>query len=215
MIVKVAARDSLLSKMQVKEFQEIACRYFPDLMIEPIWMKTFGDLHHEISLRDCKYDDFFTREVDDAVLKSRADIAIHSAKDLPNDLDPNLEIFLLTKGIDPRDSLVIKEGYLIQTIPKNGIILASSDRRAAMIQVIRSDLVFQDVRGTIHERIAQLNQENVYGVVVAEAAIIRLNLQSMNRVILDFPTHPMQGKLAIVGKKENSPLKQLFSQIDA
>lgn len=215
MSLKVAARDSKLSKMQVKEFEEIFLKKFPDYTIEPLWLKTFGDLHQEISLRDCQYDDFFTKEVDEAILRNLADIALHSAKDLPDKIHPDLEIYLMTKGKDPRDSLVLKEGYTIDNIPKNAVILASSERRASMIASIRKDLVFQDVRGTIEDRISKLNQEKIYGVVVAEAAIIRLNLQSINRLILDFPTHPLQGRLAIVGKKGNAKLKQVFSQIDA
>lgn len=215
MILRVAARDSILSKMQVKEIEEIVTSHFPEIIIEPVWLKTFGDLHKEISLRKCKYDDFFTREVDEAILKNVADIAVHSAKDLPLNINPSLEIFLLTKGKDPRDSLVLKEGYSIESIPKNGIILASSERRASMIKSIRHDLIFQDVRGTIQERISKLNQDEIYGVVIAEAAISRLNLQFINRVILDFPTHPLQGKLAVVGDKNRNQLKQIFSQINA
>jgi hydroxymethylbilane synthase len=215
MKIKIAARASNLSKAQVKEFDQLLLNKNIDLELTPIFIPSYGDLDHSISLRNTQYDDLFTKEIDQLVLNKKADLALHSAKDLPLNLHPDLAVFFESKSIHTQDALVFKQGYTLQTIPQFGIILASSIRREEMILNLRKDLVCQDVRGTIEQRLAFLNKPEVFGVVIAEAALIRLDLQSLDKMMLDGKTHPKQGKLAAVGLKENQILQEILSQLHA
>jgi hydroxymethylbilane synthase len=138
-------------------------------------------------LRDIGKTDFFTRELDQMLLRGEIDAAIHSAKDLPEPLPKGLVVALITKGVDPRDCLVIKREPV-------RLVAASSLRREEAVRAIFPDCQCVDVRGTIHERL----EKEVDGVVVAEAALIRLKITDLNRLFLPGPTAPMQGRLAIV-----------------
>lgn len=214
MMIKVAARDSNLSKAQVEEFKKKLVQIDPSIEIHPVFMKSYGDKNHNISLRESGYDDLFTKEIDEAVLRGDADLALHSAKDIPETLSEELEMYYLSQSIHPSDALVIKDGYSIDRIPKNGIIMASSFRREEHIKKLRQDFICRDVRGAIEQRLAYLNNPEVYGVVVAEAAIIRLKLVHLNRILLDGETHPKQGMLAALGLKSNHHLRQLIGRLN-
>lgn len=116
-------------------------------------------------------------------------LAIHSAKDLPDPLPEGLALALVTKGVDPRDSLVFREGDSLSTLPSGAVIATSSSRREEVVRQLRGDLVFIDLRGDIEERLAKLT-DGADGVVVAEAALIRLKLTHLNRLILPGKRRP-------------------------
>ena len=207
----VAARPSPLSRNQVKEIQSL----LPNITLVPTWIKSYGDADRSTSLRDLGQSDFFTREVDQAVLDGLCDIAVHSAKDLPATLPEGLELIALTKGVDPSDSLVLSEGSTLESLKPESRIATSSKRREEACLQLRSDLQFCDVRGTIEERLALLHTPGVSGVVIAEAALIRLGLESLNRITLPGSTVPGQGQLAIVSRQDNTPIKSLFAPLDS
>lgn len=193
--LRVAARDSPLSRAQVKEVMEpLGVPY------TPLFIKSHGDLDKKTSLRGLEKTDFFTREIDALVLSGEADFAIHSAKDLPENLPDGLHIKALTKGQDPSDSLVIRDPALLDEIR---CVATSSERREEAVKTLLPNATFIDIRGTIHERLEKLLQNTVDGVVIAEAALIRLGLNPP-RIRLPGPTTPFQGQLAIVGRIETS-----------
>jgi hydroxymethylbilane synthase len=167
----------------------------------PLFIKSHGDLDKKTSLRGLDKTDFFTREVDALVLSHQADFAIHSAKDLPENLPDGLHIKALTRGQDPADSLVIRDNASLDEIQW---VATSSERREEAVKILLPNAKFVDIRGTIHERLEKLSQGEVDGVVIAEAALIRLGLNP-RRFLLPGPTTPFQGQLAIVGRIE-SPL---------
>lgn len=214
-ILIAAARASPLSKVQFFEVQEEINRHYPALTFEPLFMETTGDMDLKTSLRDLGKSDFFTKEIDAALLERRCSIAIHSAKDLPDPLDPRLTIAAITEGIDNRDSLVLREGVTLDTLPSGALIATSSERREECVRDLRADLTFTDLRGTIGQRLHLLESGKVDGVVVAEAALIRLKLTHLNRIYLPGTTTPLQGKLAIVVRKDAHALLDLFSCIDS
>ena len=195
--LSVAARSSLLSRAQVKELQG-----FLGLFVElyPTFLETYGDLDRKTSLQTLGKTDFFTREVDEEVLSGRCDLAIHSAKDLPEKLPVGLSLIAMTKGIDPRDALILRFQETIESLPASAVIATSSERRAQAVRALRDDLTFIDLRGTIQERLELLDKGQADGVVVAEAAIIRLKLTHLTRIYLPGQTTAGQGQLAIVGK---------------
>lgn len=207
MKITVGARSSALSRAQVKEVAAL----FPAFIFEPIWVQTTGDLDRITSLRHLDKTDFFTKELDALLLAGKIRIAIHSAKDLPEPLPQGLSLVFLTKGIDPRDSLVLAEGMTLATLAPKARIATSSLRREEIVRGLRDDLTFIDLRGTIEERLDKLDRKEAEGVVVAEAALIRLGLTHRNRLFLPGETAPLQGKLAIVAQKEDQEIHDLFA----
>jgi hydroxymethylbilane synthase len=207
--IVVGARSSPLSRAQVEEIsQELKC----SCQFEPIWIETTGDLDKKTSLRSLEKTDFFTKEIDALLLAGKIRIAIHSAKDLPDPLPKGLALIALTKGLDPRDSIVFRLG---ETLEMAKTIATSSVRREEMVYSLRPSVKFVDIRGTIQERLSALEKGIVDGVIIAEAALIRLQLTRLNRLILPGETAQNQGRLAIVGREGDTEMSQVFSCLDS
>ncbi len=213
--ISVGARDSKLSQAQVDEVLHALRRIHSEVDFEPIWQKTIGDKDLKTSLRELDKTDFFTKEIDDMLLEKKCRIGIHSAKDLPDPLVRGLSIVAITQGIDPSDALVLRDQERLETLPEGAIIGSSSVRRDEMIKCLRSDLKCVDIRGTIERRLSLLDRSDFDGVVIAEAALIRLNLTHRNRIRLNGQTLPLQGRLAIVAREEDREMAELFSCLDS
>lgn len=212
----VAARASPLSLVQVEEVCHEIKQFHPHICFKPLYISTHGDQDLKTSLRDLpKSSDFFTRELDEALLQRRCNIAIHSAKDLPDPLREGLTIAAITRGLDSGDSLVLKSGFTIESLPEGAVIATSSHRREENVRQLKSNLKFVDIRGPIGQRLALLESGEVDGVVVAEAALIRLKLTHLNRVKLPGLTVPLQGKLAVVVREDAPAMLKMFSCIDS
>lgn len=210
MNIIVGARPSPLSQAQVWEvFHEIK-HFHPQLTFLPLWIATRGDKDKKTSLRDMPKDDFFTHEIDQALLEKKCDIAIHSAKDLPNPMPKGLDIFAITKGLDQRDSLIIDEKFTLKTLPHGSRIGCSSKRREQAIVSLRPDFIPCDIRGTIEERIALFHKKELEGLIVAEAALLRLHL-NIFRIYLEISVDPLQGRLAIIGRKDDDVMRTIFA----
>lgn len=147
------------------------------------------------------------------VLSKKIRIAVHSAKDLPDPLPPGLAVVALTKGKDPSDCLVMREGDSLERLPKNAVIGTSTRRREEAVLRLRSDILLKDLRGDILQRLQQLEKRAFDGIILAEAAILRLKLHHLNRMILPGETAPLQGRLAVVARKDDGLMRKLFSQI--
>ncbi len=210
--IKAAIRGSLLSQKQAEEIERALCAYFPGVSIQKLCTSSTGDLDQITSLRSQENTDFFTKEIDEKVLSGLADVAIHSAKDMPSALPDGLEIIALTEGIDPTDSLVFRKGISLSSFPCKGRVGASSIRREEMVKKTLPQAVFVDIRGSVPKRLARLRID-LDAVVVAEAALLRLG-SSLFRIPLEGKTHPMQGRLAVVAKTSCTAVKKLFSTID-
>lgn len=178
------------------------------------YVETHGDLDLSRSLRDMGQTDFFTREVDALVLSGACEIAVHSAKDLPKPLPEGLTCMALTRSLDSTDSLVMRPGDSLHTLPPAARIATSSLRREAEVLKLRSDLTCIDVRGPIAERLACLEDGRADGVVVAHAALIRLGLDTLNFITLPGTTTPFQGQLAVVAKETRVDLAEFMAPID-
>ena len=207
--LSVGARSSLLSKAQLKEVEEELRVFHPQVEFVPSWLETTGDLDLKTSLRTLGKTDFFTREIDQMQLSGRCRISIHSAKDLPEPLTPGLVLVALTKGVDSSDCLVCNG-----ELRKGARIGASCERRDLMVKALRADLVCADIRGTIDRRLALLDAGEYDGVVMAEAALIRLGLTHRQRIPLPGETAPLQGQLAVLAREGDLEMAELFSCID-
>ena len=176
--------------------------------------------------------DFFTRELDEALLNGEADVAVHSAKDLPYPLPAGLELYCLTAATEKTDALVVREPFLsdggqhgnddvrnrqpfgLQQLPAGARIGTSSANRKAELLKLRPDLTVVSIRGTIEGRLRQVDNGYVDALIVATCALKRLGLDARIAEVLPFKTHPLQGHLAVVGRTGNRQQKAMFSTLD-
>lgn len=208
--LRVISRNSPLAKAQVA----LVFDRLPGIPIEVVYLSSYGDLHKHLSLLDDQPDDFFTRELDQAILSGTADVAIHSAKDLPYPLAHGLEVFALSPQADPTDSLVSISGHTLESLPLKAKVGTSSPLRRDQLLAIRPDLQIISLRGTIDERLEYLQSGKADAIIVATCALQRLSISEYTRVVLPFETHPMQGILAVVGRVGDSRIKELFTPVN-
>ncbi len=213
-IISVAARSSRLSRAQVVEALQELRTFFPEIEFAPSWVATTGDCDLTISLRHLDKTDVFTREIDQMLLKKECRIAIHSAKDLPEPLPDGLHVVALTKGVDTSDSLVFRDGQTLRDLPEDASIGVSCLRREEAVKKILPKARCSDIRGPVDQRLSQLEKGNFDAIVVAEAALIRLGLAHIARIRLEGPVAPMQGRLAIVARKDDGEMQELFACMD-
>lgn len=209
-IIKVISRKSNLARIQVEE----VAKQLPDIKLEKIFVEAFGDLHHEISLLDNPPADLFTREIDEAILDRKADVAIHSAKDLPYPLANGLEIIALLPAANQSDSLVSKGHLTLNNLREGARVGTSSPVRRRELLAARPDLTIVSIRGTIEQRVAQVDDGFIDALVVATCALDRLGLSHLAAEELTFETHPLQGHLAIVAATGRDDLKTIFEPLD-
>lgn len=210
----VGARRSPLSQAQLREVQIALNEHYPTITFTSLLIDTSGDKDQTTSLRTLGKTNFFTKEIDELLLSGACRIAIHSAKDLPENNPKGITIVALTHGVDPSDSLVLRQGEHLKSLQSGAIIATSSERREEAVRKLRSDLTFMDLRGTIGQRLEKLNTHEADGVVIAEAALIRLNLTHLNRITLPGETVKHQGQLAVMARTEDQEMLDLFTCLD-
>ena len=151
MSIRIIARQSPLSQLQVREAME----KFPEIDYRLETLSSYGDRHQHISLLDGEAPaDMFTRELDEALISKRADIAIHSAKDLPYPLDERLEVIALFPPFDQSDSLVSRDHLTLEQLPAGSSVGTSSAMRRKELLALRPELKVVGIRGCIEERVS-------------------------------------------------------------
>ena len=206
--IRVIARGSRLSRLQVEE----VFKNFPELAYEIKYLESYGDKNQQISLLNGEAPaDIFTIELDDAIRQGDADIAIHSAKDLPYPLPEDIEVIALFPAFDTTDSLVSRDHKKLAELPAGSIIGTSSPLRKKGLNELRTDLTIKGIRGCIEERVQQVKDGKYDAAIVATCALKRLGMEDEIAEVLPFPTHPLQGFLAVTAKKGSQDLKQAFA----
>ena len=206
--IRVIARGSRLSRLQVEE----VFKNFPELAYEIKYLESYGDKNQQISLLNGEAPaDIFTRELDDAIRQGDADIAIHSAKDLPYPLPEDIEVIALFPAFDTTDSLVSRDHKKLAELPAGSIIGTSSPLRKKGLNELCPDLTIKGIRGCIEERVQQVKDGKYDAAIVATCALKRLGMEDEIAEVLPFPTHPLQGFLAITALKESQALQQAFA----
>ena len=207
--IKVIARGSRLSRLQVEE----VFKNFPELAYEIKYLESYGDKNQQISLLNGEAPaDIFTRELDDVIRQGDADIAIHSAKDLPYPLPEDIEVIALFPAFDTTDSLVSRDHKKLAELPAGSIIGTSSPLRKKGLNELRPDLTIKGIRGCIEERVQQVKDGKYDAAIVATCALKRLGMEDKIAEVLPFPTHPLQGFLAVTGKKVKSEERRVKNQ---
>jgi hydroxymethylbilane synthase len=209
--IKIASRSSPLALAQVEEIIRDLKIRGRALNYETLKFETAGDKDKSTPLTSSR-DDFFTDTIDQALLEGKADIAIHSAKDLPQNLHKGLKIFALTRGLETQDAWVSRIHW--QDLPPKSRVGTSSVFRQKQILQMRPDVTIVNIRGTIDERLQWLKEGKVDGIVAAACALKRLKLDERIKDIFPWEGSPLQGQLAVVGRRGEYELENLFSIID-
>ncbi len=174
---KVGTRGSRLALAQTRDALDRFGTLFPSLVFEMVHMQTPGDRDLTTDLREIP-PDFFTRDLDDALLKGDIDLAVHSAKDLPDPMPEGIDWFWLPWREDPRDAWVLAPGRTLADLPPNPVVGISSERRGVYCRARFPQAVMKPIRGTIPARLAQLDEGAFDAILMAGAALNRLGLAS-------------------------------------
>jgi len=166
MLLRLSTRGSRLALWQAEHVAALLTRSDPDLTIELVVVATHGDRRQDIPIWELGGKGVFVKEVQAAVLDGRADMAVHSAKDLPSITPAELVIAAVPERGDPRDALV---GATLESLPPGGQVATGSVRRRAQLAALRPDLTFSGLRGNIATRLGQAQQHDA--IVVAVAAL--------------------------------------------
>ncbi|MFQ5951946.1 MAG: hydroxymethylbilane synthase [Candidatus Omnitrophota bacterium] len=209
---KIGTRTSPLALKQVEEILGSLKKARPDFEAEIVGIDTHGDKDRKTPISSMEGTDFFTREIDEALLKGKIDMAVHSAKDLPDKMTDGLVIAAVTRTIDPYDVLVSRSGLKLDELPRGARIGTSSQRRKTQLRKYRDDFEIVDIRGNIEERLELL--ESLDGIVIAAAGLMRLGLEDRitQRISLDvLRPHPLQGVLAVIVRSKDKELIRLLN----
>ncbi|MFA4842808.1 MAG: hydroxymethylbilane synthase [Candidatus Omnitrophota bacterium] len=215
--LKAGTRKSPLALKQIEEVLGLLRVIYPDFKAEIVGMDTYGDKDKVTPISEIEGSDFFTREIDQALLNGEIDFAVHSAKDLPDEITKGLAVAAITKSIDPFDDLVSKGRLPLERLPQGAKVGTSSQRRKDQLKKYRPDFNLIDIRGTIQERLALLEQPDLDAIIVAACALKRLGLEDRiaQRIPFDIlKPHPLQGALAIVTREDNQELIGILKVLD-
>ena len=202
--LKVATRKSQLALWQAEHVSALLRAAHPGLEIELVPLLTQGDRIQDRSLAAIGGKGLFIKELEGALQDLRADIAVHSMKDVPADLPPDLIIGAVLKRADPRDALVTTSGIVrLEDLPHGAVVGTSSLRRQAQIRALRPDLSIESLRGNVDTRLRKLDAaqdsaghaataghaaaggKRMDAIVLACAGLIRLGLESRITARLD------------------------------
>jgi hydroxymethylbilane synthase len=175
---------------------------------ERVEIRTTGDIVTDVPLARIGSRALFTKQIDDALLEGRIDLAVHSFKDLPTELPDGIIVAAVGQREDPRDALVGHGPLRWRDLPQGGVIATSSLRRRAQLLHSRPDLSVVDVRGNVETRLAKLDRESAWsGSLLAAAGLVRLGLEG--RIGERLPPElmlpaPGQGALAVTARADDT-----------
>ena len=217
--LKIGTRSSKLAlkqtKIVIKKLENLP-QIRKKFSFKIIKVKTKGDIDKS-KILDSGYKGFFTKKIDDLLLRKKIDLAIHSAKDIPSRIDNNISIAAFLKREDPRDILLSKRNYTFDTLPQNLTIGTSSIRRKTQIHNIRPDLKIEYMRGNVETRIKKLKKNKYDAIILALAGLKRLGLSYKNNNILNaskFIPAGGQGAIAVTIRRKDSVTNNLIKKIN-
>jgi hydroxymethylbilane synthase len=217
MKIRIGSRTSKLALSQVAEFHLILADHFPDCKIEIVPITTSGDKIQDRNLADIGGKGLFIKELEEALLQDKIDIAIHSAKDVPPTLDSKTTLAAFTPRMDSRDCFVSNKFKSLKDLPKNAVIGTSSARRKSVLLRIRPDLKIVNFRGNVDTRLAKIDNEEVDGAILAVCGLMRLDKDGKVKEIIEkdkiLPAGG-QGSLAIQTLKDNAEILKILEKIN-
>lgn len=212
--MRLATRGSPLALAQADIVAGLLATRAPGIGIERVVVRTEGDRRVHDPLDRIGGQGVFVKEVQHAVIEGRADVAVHSAKDLPPAAPPGLALVAVPGRADARDALV---GSTLDRLPTGAAIATGSSRRRAQLAHLRPDLVFEGLRGNMATRLERVEDGTVDAVVAAAAALDRLGWTDRQHERLDVSTclpQAGQGALALECRETDAPVRSLLAALD-
>ena len=214
--LKLGTRGSKLALVQAEMVRAgLAAKGFP--AVEIVVLKTSGDRIQDKSLADSGGKGLFTKELEEALLDERIDIAVHSMKDVPVAIPVGLAISALLPREDPRDAFISNTWKSLSELPKGAVFGTSSVRRHAQVQRVRPDLQIKLLRGNVDTRLAKLDAGDYDAMLLAVAGLKRLGLS--NRITSYLDTKDWlpalaQGAVGIEIRETDTHAREITSQLN-
>lgn len=215
----IGTRGSKLALWQAEFVRSRLQAVYPEAEIQLEIIKTLGDKIQNISLTEIGGKGVFTKELETALLEKRIDLAVHSLKDLPTVLPPELHLATVLEREDVRDALVLRSGLQIESpsfknLPAQAVVGTSSLRRASQLKNCRPDTIIKDIRGNVETRLKKLDAGEYDAILLAVAGLKRLDLENRISAFLDLSQmlpQVGQGALGIETRRDNAKTNALVS----
>jgi len=175
--LRIGTRGSALALWQARSISE-SLRIITGIESELVIVKTSGDKFQQTKFSDMGTKGVFIKELEDALLERRIDLAVHSMKDVPTEIPDGLAIAAICKRHDVRDALLSSSGASLQSLPAGSRVGTSSLRRKSQLLYVRNDLQILDLRGNVDTRIEKLKRGDYDAIVLAKAGLDRLGLSA-------------------------------------
>jgi hydroxymethylbilane synthase len=196
--LKIGTRGSQLALFQANWVKDQLSQTHPDLKVRLIKIKTTGDKIQDAPLAKIGGKGLFVKEIEEALIQKRIDLAVHSVKDVPTEFPHGLHLSVITKREDPRDVLISKDGRTLRELPQKAKIGTSSLRRQAQLLHLRNDLELIPLRGNLETRLKKLKTVGLDAIVLALAGVKRLGLEDkITEIILPEISLPAVGQGAL------------------
>lgn len=213
----IATRESPLALRQAEWVRAKLMAMHPHLSVDFLGITTEADKMLNITLEKVGGKGLFVKELEDALYDGRADMAVHSMKDVPMTLPPGLALPVICEREDPRDVFVSTEYHSLMALPPNARIGTSSLRRQTQLKHLRRDLVIDHLRGNVNTRLRRLETKDFVGIVLAAAGLKRMQLA--NRIRYYFAPEEIlpaagQGALGIECREDDEGVLALIAGLD-
>ncbi|GAB4335509.1 MAG: hydroxymethylbilane synthase [Desulfobulbaceae bacterium] len=174
--IRIGTRASLLAVTQSTWVKEQIENHHPGTRVELVKITTKGDKILDVPLAKVGGKGLFVKEIEDALLDGRADLAVHSMKDVPTDLPAGLHLGVVTERENPRDAFLSNKCKSILDLPEGAKVGTSSLRRKSQLACLRPDLVIEDLRGNLDTRLRKLDEGQYDAIILAAAGLNRLGM---------------------------------------
>jgi hydroxymethylbilane synthase len=217
--LRIGTRGSPLALVQARAVRErlVAAIGLSADSIELRIIRTSGDTIVDRPLAEEGGKGLFTKEIEEALLRSEIDLAVHSAKDMPTFLPDGLALAACLEREDPRDVFISKKAAALEGLPKGGKVGTASLRRQAIMKRARPDLQVAPLRGNVETRLRKLEDGEADAIILALAGLRRLGLDSRVTKIMsvdEFLPAAGQGAIAIETRQDDPQTRELVAQID-
>ncbi|MEK6592084.1 MAG: hydroxymethylbilane synthase [Pseudomonadota bacterium] len=215
--VVIASRESVLAMWQARHIQSRLATLYPQLEVSIVGMTTQGDRMLGTSLAKIGGKGLFVKELEDALAEARADIAVHSVKDVPMNLPPGFVLAAITERADPRDAFVSNRYQNLGDLPAGGRVGTSSLRRESQLRARYPRLTAEPLRGNVQTRLGKLDAGQYDAIILAAAGLKRLGLEARICALLT-PEESMpavgQGALGIECRAGREDLLRLLAPLN-
>ena len=215
--VRIATRKSALALWQAEYVKAQLEHFHQDINVELVPMTTKGDIILDTPLAKVGGKGLFVKELEVAMLEDRADIAVHSMKDVPVDFPEGLDLEVICPREDPRDAFVSNTFSALSDLPQGAIVGTSSLRRQCQLKAKRPDLDIRDLRGNVNTRLRKLDEGQYDAIILAAAGLIRLKMSERIAQYIEpeemLPANG-QGAVGIECRIDDDTIKALLAPLE-